>query len=168
MQPTENMMSRRFILFLLVAGSISGCRTVTGEGVPDVVTGKIQREQLTEGFLNSYPQEPIEQPFLEMIRQARGDVHVLVFLGTWCSDSKRDVPRFLRIADGTGMQPADYTLYALDRKKKSPDGLEQDYGIERVPTFIFLLEKKEIGRIVESPRTTLEGDILQILARKGS
>lgn len=161
-------MSRCFILFLLVAGSISGCRTLSGEAVTDEILGSIKREQLTEEFLNAYPQEPIGQPFLDMIRLARGDEHVLVFLGTWCSDSKRDVARFLRIADATGMQSTYYTLYALDRKKKSPDGLEQSYGIERVPTFIFLREKKEIGRIVESPRTTLEGDILQILAGKGS
>jgi len=161
-------MSRCLVLFLCVAGSLSGCCTVSGEAVTDEITGVIQREQLTEGFLNAYPQEPIGQPFLDMIRLARGDVHVLVFLGTWCSDSKRDVSRFLRIADETGMHAADYTLYALDRKKLSRDGLEQTYTIERVPTFIFLREKKEIGRVVESPRTTLEGDILQILAGKGS
>jgi thiol-disulfide isomerase/thioredoxin len=161
-------MFRCLIAVLIVAGSLSGCRTVSDEAAPTVDTGRIQREQLTDGFLHSYPQEPIEAPFLDMIRQARGGVQVIVFLGTWCSDSKHHVPRFLQIADETGMQPADYTLYALDRKKKSPEGFEQSYGIERVPTFIFFREKKEIGRIVESPRTTLEGDILRILAGTGS
>jgi thiol-disulfide isomerase/thioredoxin len=161
-------MSRRLIALLIVTGFLSGCRTVSSEGSPAMDTGRIQREQLTEGFLHSYPQEPVEPPFIDMIRQARGGVQVLVFLGTWCSDSKREVPRFLQIADDTGMQPADYTLYGLDRTKKSPEGFEQSYGIERVPTFIFFRGNKEIGRIVESPHTTLEGDILRILAGTGS
>jgi hypothetical protein len=128
----------------------------------------LQRSQLTTAFLQAYPEEPIGEPFLEMIRQARPGVHILVFMGTWCSDSKREVSRFLRIADGTGMAAADFDLYGLDRKKTSPDGLEQKYTIERVPTFIFLRGGKEIGRIVETPRTTLEGDILDILAHAGS
>jgi thiol-disulfide isomerase/thioredoxin len=161
-------MFRYLSAVLIVAGSFAGCRTVSNDVTSTVETGRIQREQLTDGFLHSYPQESIEPAFLDMIRQARGGVQVFVFLGTWCSDSKHHVPRFLQIADETGMKPDDYTLYALDRKKKSPEGFEQSYGIERVPTFIFFREKKEIGRIVESPRTTLEGDILRILAGTGS
>ena len=42
-------------------------------------------------------------------------------------------------------EPSRLHSYALDRKKTSPDGLEQSYGIERVPTFIFLRGGKEIG-----------------------
>jgi hypothetical protein len=128
----------------------------------------VQRSELTNAFLHAYPEEPIGEPFLEMIRQARTGVHVLVFVGTWCSDSKRDVPRFLRIADGTGMTDVDFELHGVDRTMASPDGREQKYAIERVPTFIFIRGGKEIGRIVETPRTTLEGDILNILANAGS
>jgi hypothetical protein len=124
--------------------------------------GRITRTDLTPDFMSAYEQPAIEPPFTEMIRQVQGEVKVLVFLGTWCSDSKRDVPRFLQIADAIGMDSTRYTLYALDRKKGSPEGLEQGYHIDRVPTFVFLRNGLEIGRIVESPRTTLEGDIMSI------
>jgi hypothetical protein len=56
------------------------------------------------------------------------------------------------------------TLYGVDRKKKSPGGTEAQYHIERVPTFIFLKHGEEIGRIVENPQASLEGDMLSILA----
>ena len=95
-------MSRCFILFLLVAGYFPDVVSTDEDAPRSDRRAVSSAAQLTDGFLNAYPQEPIGQPFLEMIRLARGDVHVLVFLGTWCSDSKRDVPRFLRIADGQG------------------------------------------------------------------
>lgn len=152
------------IIILLWAGC-SGVREVQPAGP---VTGRIERAALPEEFFTDYPVAPIDPPFIEMIRQARTGVRVLVFLGTWCSDSRRDVPRFLRIADETGMVAEDYVLYALDRKKTSTGGVERTYGIERVPTFVFLRGDREIGRIVEVPRTTLEGDILAILAAGGN
>lgn len=111
-----------------------------------------------------YEQPPIEPPFIDMLQRVQEGADAIVFLGTWCSDSERDVPRFLRIADEIGMNEGRYTLYSLDRKMKSPEGLEDNYQVERVPTFIFLRKGKEIGRIVELPKTTLEGDMLNILA----
>ena len=67
-----------------------------------------------------------------------------MFLGAWCSDSRREVPRFLKIADLAGMDATRIKLYGLDRTKKSSDGLTDRYGIERVPTFIFLRGDKEV------------------------
>jgi hypothetical protein len=161
-------MVRALVILSILAVMVTGCSTTYDLRQPAVPTGPLQRDRLTDAFLHSYPDEPIGEPFLTMIRQARGGVHVLVFMGTWCSDSKHHVPRFLRIADSTGMTDLDYSFYALDRAKTSPDGLERQYKIERVPTFIFFRGEHEIGRIVESPKTTLEGDILTILAGKGS
>jgi thiol-disulfide isomerase/thioredoxin len=114
--------------------------------------------------LTAYDTVHIQTEFVDMIRQANAGVHMLVFLGTWCGDSKREVPRFLKIVDAAGITTDRVTLLALDRKKTSPEGVEIRYGIERVPTFIFLKKETEIGRIVETPKTTLEGDIVTILA----
>jgi hypothetical protein len=91
-------------------------------------------------------------------------VETIIFFGAWCSDSKREVPCFLKIADYAGMSGERLRLYALDHSKKSADGLTDQYRIEQVPTFIFLRRGKEIGRIVEKPKTTIEGDLLALLA----
>lgn len=102
--------------------------------------------------------------FVELIRSVQRDVEVLVFFGTWCGDSKREVPHFFRIADDAGIDSARIRLFGLDRSKKSPDGFSNSYGIERVPTFIFLKHGSEIGRITEKPQASLEADMLTILA----
>jgi hypothetical protein len=126
--------------------------------------GRITREQLSPAFLAAYDTVHVLTEFVDMIRQANTGVHVVVFLGTWCGDSKREVPRFLKIMDSAGISMDRITLHALDRKKTSPDGAEVRYGVDRVPTFIFLKKEAEIGRVIETPKTTLEGDILTILA----
>ena len=112
-----------------------------------------------------YDTAKIAPEFVSMIRSVCPGVDVTVFFGGWCPDSRREVPRFLRLADESGFPASSVKLYALDRTKKSSDGLTEKFGIERVPTFIFLKDGKEIGRITESPATTLEGDVLTILAR---
>jgi hypothetical protein len=115
-------------------------------------------------FALVYDTSRIHQDFVSLIQQVHEGIDVVVFLGTWCSDSRREVPRFLKIADLAGIESDRIKLYGLDRTKKSSDGLTDRYGIERVPTFIFLRGEREVGRIVELPRTTLEGDVLSILA----
>ena len=37
--------------------------------------------------------------------------------------------------------------------------------IEAIPTFIVYRKDAEIGRIVETPKTTLEADLLEILSK---
>jgi len=127
--------------------------TLLGEGYP--------------AFAEVYDNAVIAPEFLELIRQVQEDAEVLVFLGTWCGDSRREVPRFLRIADEAGITQDRIRLYNLDRSKTSPDGLSERWMIERVPTFIVLRTGREVGRIVERPRSTLEGDLLLILAGGG-
>lgn len=152
------------LLGLVFAVFVGGCAGPHSAQQTEDPVGTITREQLGPAFLAAYDTVHIQTEFVDMIRQANAGVHVLVFLGTWCGDSKREVPRFLKIVDAAGIPANRITLLALDRKKTSPEGVEVRYGIERVPTFIFLKKETEIGRIVETPQTTLEGDILTILA----
>ncbi len=149
------------LIATLIMVGCGGGRESASEGDP---IGRVDRGQLTERFLAAYDTVHVPSDYVGLIQQAGAGVETMVFFGQWCSDSRRDVPRFLKIVDLAGTSLGRVTLYALDRKKKSPEGLEGQYRIERVPTFVFLKQGKEIGRIVEMPRTTLEGDMLGILA----
>jgi thiol-disulfide isomerase/thioredoxin len=100
---------------------------------------------------------------VELIRDSFNGIDVTIFFGTWCSDSRRELPRFLKVADMAGIPPDRITLYGLDRSKKSPDGLTEKYHIDRVATFIFFKKGVEIGRITEAPESTIEGDMITIL-----
>ena len=93
-------------------------------------------------------------------------VKVTIVMGTWCGDSKLQVPHFYKITDQLGITEQDMTLICVDGEKKAENGLIDNMNIERVPTFIFYKEGKEIGRIVESPKDTLEKDALALLSQK--
>jgi len=157
------------VFLFLVAASLCGCAG-SGPRASDVTDrGWVSRDILDTppyaAFHAGYDSAKITPEFIPMIRNVREGVEVTIFFGGWCGDSKREVPRFLRLADESGFPRSSIKLYALDRTKKSDDGLTDRYRVERIPTFIFLKEGKEIGRITESPSATLEGDVLTILAR---
>ncbi|MFA7228460.1 MAG: hypothetical protein WC061_05445 [Melioribacteraceae bacterium] len=92
-----------------------------------------------------------------------GDVRISIVMGTWCSDSRREVPRFFKILDNLGYDQKDLTLICVDRSKSAPDCGVEKMEIKFVPTMIFCRNNVEIGRIVESPKETLEKDIAAII-----
>lgn len=108
---------------------------------------------------------PKSQP-LQMLKNFNHTYKVLVFLGTWCSDSKREVPRFEKIMRSLSVDRSFVTYYGLDKAKNSPDQLEKNFKISHVPTFIILQNEIEIGRIVETPIQSLEEDLLTILLKQ--
>jgi thiol-disulfide isomerase/thioredoxin len=91
-------------------------------------------------------------------------VTIKIVFGSWCSDSKREVPRFIKMMKTLNYDISKLEIYAVDRKKISPDGEVEKLNVELVPTFIFYRNGKEIGRIVESPKKSLEEDLKDILA----
>ncbi len=100
---------------------------------------------------------------IELIREPGGEGEWLVFFGSWCSDSWREIPAFLKVADGAGIDSIRF--YGLDRSKKSPEGFEKPFHITLVPTIILLREGKEVGRIEERPTGSIEDDMLFLLMK---
>jgi tetratricopeptide (TPR) repeat protein len=94
---------------------------------------------------------------------------VEIFLGTWCGDSKREVPRMLKILASANVDTSAIKLIFVNNTtvnyKQSPQHEEANKSIHHVPTFIFYDGKKEMGRIVEAPVVTLEKDMVSILQK---
>ena len=88
---------------------------------------------------------------------------ITIVLGTWCSDSRREVPRFLKVLDNIGFCDDNLKLINVDRTKNGIANETEDLEIELVPTFIIYENDEEIGRIVETPEETLELDLLDII-----
>jgi len=99
---------------------------------------------------------------LDLIRGTLDDVLITIFMGTWCSDSQREVPRFVKLMEYLDYPAESITLVTLDRDKHSPDGDEEGLDISLVPTFIFFRDSTEVGRIIETPANTLEEDLLDL------
>ncbi len=90
-------------------------------------------------------------------------------MGTWCHDSQREVPKFLRIVEDLRSQhgvalPA--TFVAVDRSKQKPAALIAGKDLQKVATFIYYRGDRELGRIVERPQGVFEDDLLALAAKE--
>jgi hypothetical protein len=93
-------------------------------------------------------------------------IKIKVFFGSWCGDSRREVPRFIKILDYLKFKNKRVQYTGLDRSKTAPGMNLIEYNIQYVPTFIFYRNGKEIGRIIEAPAESLEKDLIRILSNK--
>lgn len=114
-------------------------------------------------FNSNYHNYKFNVNVINEIKPVMKDVKFKVFIGTWCSDSKRQIPRFYRLLDEIGFNKDAVELVAMDKSKSTPQNLEKGLNIFRVPTIIALKKGKEINRIVEIPVHSLETDLLNIL-----
>ncbi|HEX6201745.1 MAG TPA: hypothetical protein VF100_02005 [Thermoanaerobaculia bacterium] len=94
---------------------------------------------------------------------------VTVFLGTWCSDSKRELARLWRGLDDAGVFSEDDLPFAIeyvavDREKTDPAGRAAAAGVEYVPTFVVSRDGEEAGRMVEESAAGIEHDLLALLS----
>jgi len=91
-------------------------------------------------------------------------ISIKIFMGTWCHDSKREVPRLYKILDELYYDYQNFEIIGLNKDKK---GYFQDYatfGITNTPTIIFYRNDVEIGRIIEEPKGLLEDQMARIIA----
>ena len=91
---------------------------------------------------------------------------ITIFMGTWCGDSKREVPRLTRTLQEAGFDFEKVNIICLDRRfnfyKQSPQHEESGLNIHRVPTILLHKGGEELGRIIEHPVATIEEDLLAI------
>ncbi len=90
------------------------------------------------------------------------DLEVKILFGTWCHDSEREVPRMLKLLEASGVREENISLISLDIRKEEPEGRAKALGVRFTPTFVFLSDGQELGRIVERPTTSLLDDMVAI------
>ncbi len=144
-------------------------RIIDEKSGKEILIGTTTREGLDD-FGDWYDTEYQQyQPDSSIITQIRnfGDNYPWIFIvmGTWCGDSRQQVPRFFKILDQLNYPSERIFMVAVDRDKKTKDFCLGDYNIQLVPTFIFTSDGEETGRIIETPGTTLEGDLLSIIQK---
>ncbi len=106
------------------------------------------------------------QPKPEALDKLRGlgrEIRIEVYFGSWCSDSMAHVSAFFKILDLVDtplLQPAYFGVpEAKDKRAPYTEGKD----IVKLPTFIIIVDGREAGRIVETPRKTVEEDLVTIL-----
>lgn len=126
----------------------------------------LQMDAFKDWFNPGYTDYKPTSETISKIKPLLEDVSILVFMGTWCEDSQRDVPHLYKVLDDAGFDESKLTLINVSEEKTTPQGFEEGKDILNVPTIIFYKNEKELGRIVEYPIETLEKDMLSILSGK--
>ncbi|NND62748.1 MAG: tetratricopeptide repeat protein [Flavobacteriaceae bacterium] len=136
------------------------------------LSGKINKDGLESGSYADWFQKNFEsyqpkQNIINLLKNELPNYTIKAFMGTWCGDSKREVPKFYKVLEAANFPLDRLTMVAVDRSrdtyKQSPGGEEEGMLIHRVPTFIVYKDGKELNRIVEEPVVTIEEDLLRIL-----
>ncbi len=123
----------------------------------------LQSEVFAEYYKKEYGAYELDEANIKKIKALKKGVEIVIVMASWCHDSKEQVPRFFKILDEAGIKDSKLTLIAVNREKAAGETDISTLDIQRVPTFIFYKKGREIGRIVESPTSSLEKDMLLIL-----
>jgi thiol-disulfide isomerase/thioredoxin len=157
------ILSAILVNFLLV--TVSACANTDVEK-NTMSLGEVSPQQLMadhKSFQHSYQSFKLSAVEVEEIKHWPSDLHIDVYFGSWCHDSQREVPRFLKIM---GEKPTlSHRLIGLDYDKSEPNGSAKKHDISYTPTFIVYQNSKEIGRIIERPNVSLSADISAMLTK---
>ena len=169
-------MGRAPIIILIMAfvagcGSESSYRVTIDPHGQKILTGRIypsllESDSSFQWYRKNYDSFVPDSASVSYLTSAAKDVRFIVFGGTWCGDTKRELPKFLKTMAAARIPESKIELYGVDRSKRSSDGLTDTFDIVSVPTFIVILDGKELGRIVEHPEESMEADLKAILQKK--
>lgn len=148
-------------------------RIVDTEKYGKMLLGRQTKTQLNkEPFNEWYSQEYSDyeydpQVIKELKKNSLNSHEIIVFFGSWCGDTHRELPRLIKILDAVKHPEQKLKLIAVNRKRETPDGEDVPYNIKRVPTIIVKRFGKELGRIIEIPQSgSIEQDLLDIIKKK--
>ena len=127
---------------------------------------ELQQMPFSDWFEPAYNNYKMDEKALATIKENISDYEITIFMGTWCRDSKRETPKFIKILDEVGYDYNKLRMIAVDRSKKMPTGIDENFEIVRVPTIIFFKDGKEINRFVEFPQESFAEDIAKIVSGK--
>jgi thiol-disulfide isomerase/thioredoxin len=186
-------MKNIYFLLILVLLTVSGCKSTKpmAGSKPDAVSAEtvVQNVQAPVNFseqstwllgyfnrfrLSQYPYstfyssgydeyKPASEVMNNLLDINKDSLKIKVVMGTWCPDSRREVPKFMKVIDTWAFPQTAVTFIGVDDAKLSPVGEYTNLDIVRVPTFIVYKNNIEAGRIIENPTTSLEQDLVNIL-----
>lgn len=90
-------------------------------------------------------------------------VNIKILFGTWCHDSKREVPAFIKTIELANNSNFIVEYIGVNREKSDSQGFSELYNLQYTPTFIIFKNSYEVGRIVEETVKGIEIDLVEIL-----
>jgi thiol-disulfide isomerase/thioredoxin len=167
------------VAFILICSLIAGCKVkpmynqtkFDEKSNSNILYGYTNLQGLkTEPYSYWFDTEfEAYQPDIQILEQVNieklDDFDITIVMGTWCSDSQREVPRFYKMLESIGYETNKIILINVDRTKLAEGTPTAKLDIKRIPTFIFAKKGVEAGRIVETPQESLEKDMAKIIEK---
>lgn len=160
------------LLFTIQINAQTLNKEISKEGKTPYLLGKINKSGLEGDNYKSWFTKNHEdyQPKTSITSEISTELKsysITLFMGTWCGDSKKEVPRLYKVLEASNFPMEQLTVVAVSRQanmyKQSPQHEEAGLNIHRVPIVIFYKNGKEVNRIVEHPVNTFEEDIKNII-----
>lgn len=127
----------------------------------------LKGEKFTSWFTKNYDNYKPNETITYEIESDLKNYSIKLFMGTWCRDSRQEVPKIYKVLEACNFPMNQLTVIAVGRKpnmyKQSPQHEEAGLNIHRVPTVIFYKDEKEVNRIVEHPVESFEEDFKNII-----
>lgn len=165
-------MKKIFFVIIMACVSIHG-QAQTQPARDPILYGLIKKEMLVSApydkwYIAGYENYQPSAEWMQSIRKldTKG-ISIEIFFGTWCGDSRRELPRFMKVLDVLSFPQQQVKIVAVGGQdslfKQSPLHEENGKGIFRVPVFVIYKNGVEINRINEFPVFSLERDLYTIL-----
>lgn len=127
--------------------------------------GEVTRAQILtlKVFNYNYVEYVPKSDPVQAIHNISQPVEIKVFFGDWCIDSKKHIPALIKTLEFADNANIKITYINVTRDKKNPAELLNGWNIVSLPTLIVLQDGKELGRIVETPKSGVDEDLTAIL-----
>ncbi len=131
---------------------------------------QFNKEPFSTWYTKEHDEYTLDETTIAQLKKEKlNGYQITVFLGTWCEDSHREFPRLMKILEAVDYPTEKLSIIAVNRKKESPSGEEGQSNIQKVPTIIVKKYGKELGRIIEFPKSGfIEKDLLEIIQKDNS
>jgi hypothetical protein len=150
-------MKKNILLLAIVAVTASG--NVWGQKAVDKADILLAPgwQQIYDGYIP-------DAELIEKLKSKAPQLKADIYFGTWCDDSKNNMPVFLKILDTLNVPEFRVNFYEVEKKPTADQKFYvEDMMVEKVPTFIFYLNDSEMGRIIENPKDSILQDMMQMV-----
>ena len=113
----------------------------------EVSIDELKQKPFTEWYNNEFDNYELDVELLGAISDPN-QYNYELFLGTWCGDSRREVPRLEKIFIELGIDFNKIAIITVDRDKVSPENEQEGKDIRYVPTLIVKNNDVEIGKVL--------------------
>jgi thiol-disulfide isomerase/thioredoxin len=102
---------------------------------------------------------------VRFLASVKDSVQLVVFFGSWCPVCAEEVPKLIKTVDSAGNGRIQVRFIGVSEDLKEPHEALKKFSVSATPSLLVIQNGRELGRIVEHPEDTIEGDLVSIIKR---